>query len=61
LLKTVLETAKAELRPEVSGLEQDEADFVSKYLALADRLLASSEEATAQPEDEGAGIQKKAA
>ena len=61
LLKTVIETPKAEPRLEVSGLEQGEADFVSKYFALVDRLLASSEEATAQPKDEGASIQKKAA
>jgi hypothetical protein len=61
LLKTVIESPKAEPRPEVSGLEQGEADFVSKYLALADQLLASSEEATGQPEDEGASIQLKKA
>ena len=26
-------------RPEAAGLDKEEADFVSKYLALADELL----------------------
>jgi hypothetical protein len=28
-----------EARPEIGGLDKEEADFVSKYLALADELL----------------------
>jgi hypothetical protein len=34
-----LATPEEAPRPEAAGLDKEEADFVSKYLALADELL----------------------
>jgi hypothetical protein len=39
---------------ETAGLNKDEADFVSKYLALADELLKSSPAETAAAEQKPA-------